>query len=78
MAEPTLESLAKRIEEIERKLAGNDRPVKPDWRSVIGIFGDSELARQVTAEILATREAERETARREWALEDAKAVEAGK
>ena len=62
MAELTKEEMAKRIEELEHKLAARDEP-ESDWRSVIGIFGDDELAREVTAEILAHREAEREAAR---------------
>lgn len=62
MAELTLESLAERVAELERKLAGQDEP-KKDWRSVVGILGDSEFARDMIAETLAIREREREEAR---------------
>jgi hypothetical protein len=66
MPEITLESLAARIEALEKKLAQQaaPSPIK-DWRSTIGMFADSELAREVDAEIAAAREAERESARRE-------------
>ena len=36
-----------------------------DWRKVIGMFRDSDFMRQVDEECLRSREAERETARRE-------------
>lgn len=74
MSEPTKQELMARIAELERKLAGHDAPER-DWRSVVGIFGDSELAEQVAREVLAAREAERDAARRQWELEDAKAAE---
>lgn len=64
MPEMTLEALAKRVEELERKLAelSNPAPVK-DWRSVVGMFDDSEFMRQVDAEAAAIREASRQAAR---------------
>jgi hypothetical protein len=63
MNELTLETLAKRVEALERAL--QTRPVRPkDWRRVAGSFGDSEFSRQVDAEGRAIREAEREEARR--------------
>jgi hypothetical protein len=63
MDQPTLESLIRRIEALER--AVGLRPTRQkDWRRVVGMFGDSEFSRQVDAEGQAIREAEREEARR--------------
>ena len=65
MPEPTLESLAARVAELERRvdtLAAVVPPVR-DWRSVVGISEETEYTRQVEADILAAREAEREAAR---------------
>ena len=62
MAELTLESLAKRVEELERKLAEGVTP-KKDWRSTVGMFDGSEFMKQVDAEGAAIREAERQAAR---------------
>jgi hypothetical protein len=63
MDQPTLESLIRRIEALEK--AVGLRPARPkDWRRVIGMFGDSAFSRQVDAEGQAIREAEREEARR--------------
>ncbi len=70
MNEVTLESLARRVEALERALA-----LKPaatgskDWRRVVGMFGDSEFMRQVDAEGQALREAERAEARRAESVE---------
>jgi hypothetical protein len=70
MTELTLESLAKRVEVLERALASRvpGRSTK-DWRKVIGMFHDSEFMRAVDEECLRMREAEREAARREESLE---------
>jgi hypothetical protein len=63
MPELTLESLAKRIEALEKKLAeGAGAPGKNDWRKVVGISEDNEFTRQMQAEIEANREAERRAA----------------
>jgi hypothetical protein len=70
MNEVTLESLARRVEALERALdpkAGSFR--SRDWRRVVGMFGDSEFMRQVDAEGQALREAERAEARREESVE---------
>jgi hypothetical protein len=68
MDQPTLESLLRRIEALER--AVGLRPDRPkDWRRVLGMFGDSEFSRQVDAEGQAIRQAEREEARRADATE---------
>lgn len=65
MSELTLESLAKRVEALEKALAEKEpkRPAK-DWRRVVGMFADSEFMRQVDEEGRKIREAEREAARR--------------
>ncbi len=49
MTELTKEEMAKRIEELERKLAGHDSP-KRDWRSVVGILADSAFFQQAIEE----------------------------
>ncbi|HEV3261241.1 MAG TPA: hypothetical protein VG013_30590 [Gemmataceae bacterium] len=65
MNEVTLESLARRVEALERALDLKPASVcSKDWRRVIGMFGDSEFMRQVDAEGQALREAERAEARR--------------
>jgi hypothetical protein len=65
MNEVTLESLARRVEALERALGLKPASVRPtDWRRVVGMFGDSEFMRQVDAEGQALREAERDEARR--------------
>jgi hypothetical protein len=65
MKEVTLESLARRVEALERVLQLKPFDVRPkDWRRVVGMFGDSEFMRQVDAEGQALREAERAEARR--------------
>ena len=66
MIEPTLESLAQRVDALEREvgLQRSKVPVK-DWRRVVGIAGDSEFMRQIDEEGRKIREAEREEARRE-------------
>ena len=66
MNEPTLESLARRVDALERQLRNQGVPAaKKDWRRVVGIAGDSELMRQIDDEGRRIREAEREEARRE-------------
>lgn len=63
MHELTLESLARRVEALERLVA---QPAlrKKDWRRVVGMFGDSDFMKRVDAEGQAIRQAEREEARR--------------
>ena len=65
MAELSLESLAKRLEAIEKALAMRETGrLRKDWRRVIGMFADSDFIREVDEECLRTREAERTAARR--------------
>ena len=62
MSELTLESLAKRVEALERSAGAAQRAGK-DWRKVIGMFHDSEFMREVDEECQRTRELERQAAR---------------
>ena len=66
MPELTLESLAARLAEVERKLATWDgvRPATRDWREVIGKSEDNEFTRSMRAEMAAIKEAERQAALR--------------
>ena len=65
MSELTLESLARRLEEVERRLNEQQpaiiAPTK-DWRSVVGISEDNEFTRLMFAEIEAAHEADRQAA----------------
>jgi hypothetical protein len=65
MSELALESLARRVEALEKFIAtkGPDQ-FRKDWRKVVGMFHDSEFMREVDEECLRMREAEREAARR--------------
>ena len=66
MNELTLESLAKRVEALEKAMATNKPDhSRKDWRKVVGMFRDSAFMREVDEECLRMREAEREVARRE-------------
>ena len=60
MSELTLESLAERVSELERKLAVSPSviPASRDWRSVAGMFEGSESMIRVDEEIAAMRAAE--------------------
>ena len=65
MSELTLQSLARRLEEVERRL--NDKQpsiITPteDWRRVVGISEDNEFTRLMLAEIEAAHEADRQAA----------------
>jgi len=65
MNELTLESLAKRVEALERVLHGKPDPDRSkDWRRVVGMFEESEFMRQVDEEGHKIREAERAEAQR--------------
>ncbi len=69
MPEITLESLAARLEAVEKQLAerkaDSKEPRKKDWRRTVGMFDDDpDFLREVIAEGQAIREAEREAALR--------------
>jgi len=65
MSDLTSESLAKRVEALEKVIAtkGLDQSRK-DLRKVVGMFRNSEFMRKVDDECMRVREAEREAARR--------------
>jgi hypothetical protein len=66
MAELTLEALAKRVEDLERRLNQREAIPAKDWHSVAGMFTGSEFAKQVDEEALKIRQADREAARLEF------------
>ncbi len=70
MSEITLESLAQRVDALERAF---DRQTPPSdknaWRDVVGMFAGSDFMRQVDEEGRKIREAERVEARKETAPE---------
>ncbi len=61
MPENTLESLAARMAELERKLVTQPTEAtrSRDWRKVVGISEDNEFTRAMLAEIEANSDAER-------------------
>lgn len=64
VSELTLESVAKRLANLESKVAAlSAKPGTKDWRRSVGMFEGSEFMAQVDAEVLAAREAERSAAR---------------
>jgi hypothetical protein len=68
MSELTLESLARRLEEVERRLNEKQAPViapSKDWRSVVGISEMTEFSRLMQAEMDALRDADRRAAEME-------------
>lgn len=70
MNDLTLESLARRVEALERAVGIQPPPAHDDrWLRVVGMFGDSEFSRQVDEEGRKIREAERAQARQEPAGE---------
>jgi hypothetical protein len=66
MSELTLESLAKRVEELERKVGQGEASPRKDWRSAAGMFTDSAFSRLVDEEALKIRQADRDAARAEF------------
>jgi hypothetical protein len=68
MSELTLESLARRLDEIERRLNEKQPSViapTKDWRSVVGISEMTEFSRLMQAEMDALRDADRRAAETE-------------
>ena len=66
MPELTLESLAARLAELERKQSAQPAVSigsSHDWRCVVGTSEDNEFTRDMLAEIEANSEAERRAAR---------------
>jgi hypothetical protein len=66
MSEPTLESLARRLEEVERRLNEKQTGSGKDWRKAAGMFTGREFSKIVDDEGRAVREADREASRREF------------
>jgi hypothetical protein len=70
MNEVTLESLARRVEALERALdLSPPETGKNGWRRVVGMFAGSDFMRQVDEEGRKIREAERAEAQQEPAVE---------
>jgi hypothetical protein len=68
MSELTLESPARRLEEIERRLNEKQPSViapTKDWRSVVGISEETDFSRLMQAEMSALRDADRRAAETE-------------
>lgn len=61
MSSVTLESLAQRVEALERIVHSGIRPPTKDWRSVIGHFEDSELSRAIDEAAAAIRAEDRQS-----------------
>ena len=65
MSELSLESLARRLEEVERRMNERQSSVpasSKDWRRVVGISEDNEFTRLMLAEIGVAHEADRQAA----------------
>ena len=62
MTEPTLESLAARVAELERQLVRGTLLPEMDWRSAVGTMADNEFTRNMLAAIEENSEAERRKA----------------
>ena len=66
MSELTLESLARRLEEIERRLNEKEASSAKDSRTVAGMFTGREFSKIVDEEGRKIREADREAVRQEF------------
>ena len=66
MSELTLESLARRLEELERRLNAKEPSNGKDWRMAAGMFTGREFSRIIDEEGRKIREADREEARQEF------------
>jgi hypothetical protein len=66
MSELTLESLARRLEEVERRLNEKVTNSVKDWRTAAGMFTGREFSKIIDEEARKIREADREEARREF------------
>ena len=66
MSELTLESLARRLAELERRLNEKETLGAKDWRMAAGMFTGREFSRTVDEEGRKIREADREEARQEF------------
>jgi hypothetical protein len=66
MSELTLESLARRLEDVERRLNEKEARSGKDWRMAAGMFTAREFSKIVDKEGEKIREADREEARQEF------------
>jgi hypothetical protein len=66
MSELTLASLARRLEEIERRLNHKEAVSAKGWRMAAGMFTGREFSKIVDEEGRKIREADREEARQEF------------
>lgn len=62
----TLESLAQRLDVVEKAIARLAAPNRPkDWRRVVGMFSDNEFMKRVILEGREIRDADRKIAEQE-------------
>ena len=66
MSDLTLEGLARRLEEVERRLDAKEASSAKDWRKAAGMFTGREFSKIVDEEGRKIREADREEARQEF------------
>ena len=66
MSEPTLESLARRLADVERRLNEKQVTSAKDWLSAVGMFTGREFSKIIDEEGQKIREADRDEARREF------------
>ena len=66
MSELTLESLARRLEDLERRLNKKQPGGQKDWRVAAGMFTGREFSKIVDEEGRKIREADRNEARQEF------------
>jgi hypothetical protein len=66
MSELTLESLARRLEDVERRLNEKEASTAKDWRTAAGMFTGREFSKIVDEEGRRIREEDREEARQEF------------
>jgi hypothetical protein len=66
MSELSLESLARRLDDVERRLNEKEASSAKDWRTAAGMFTGREFSKIVDEEGRKIREADREEARQEF------------
>jgi hypothetical protein len=66
MSELTLESLARRLEDVERRLNEKQVSSVKDWRTAAGMFTGREFSKIIDEEGRKIREADRQEARQEF------------
>jgi len=70
MSQETLEervaALEKEVARISDLLRPGTEPGRDDWKSVVGMFGDDPIMKEIDEEARKIREKDRERARRRW------------